>query len=38
MLNYLETPGVCKTHLATALGIEVIKHKYSTYFINRRVL
>ena len=28
------TPGVGKTHLAIALGIEAISHKYSTYFIN----
>lgn len=35
---FLGTPGVGKTHLATALGIEAIEHKYSTYFINCHVL
>lgn len=35
---FFGTPGVGKTHLATALGIEAIKHKYSTYFINCHVL
>lgn len=30
---FLGTPGVGKTHLAIALGIEAISHKYSTYFI-----
>lgn len=31
---FMGTPGVGKTHLAIALGIEAIGHKYSTYFIN----
>lgn len=31
---FLGTPGVGKTHLAIALGISAIEHKYSTYFIN----
>ena len=31
---FMGTPGVGKTHLAIALGIEAISHKYSTYFIN----
>ena len=35
---FMGTPGVGKTHLATALGIEAIEHKYSTYFINCHVL
>ena len=30
----MEIPGVAKTHLSIALGIEDISHKYSTYFIN----
>lgn len=31
---FLGTPGVGKTHLAIALGISAIEHKFSTYFIN----
>ena len=31
---FVGSPGVGKTHLATAIGIEVAKNKYSTYFIN----
>ena len=31
---FLGTPGVGKTHLAIALGISAIEHKYSTYFIS----
>lgn len=31
---FLGTPGVRKTHLAIALGISRIEHKYTTYFIN----
>lgn len=27
-------PGVGKTHLAIAIAIEVLKHKFSTYYIN----
>lgn len=30
----LGPPGVGKTHLAIALGLEVLKHKFSTYYIN----
>ena len=30
---FLGTPGVGKTHLAIALGISAIEHKFSTYFI-----
>lgn len=32
-LIFLGTPGVGKTHLAIALGISAIEHKFSTYFI-----
>lgn len=28
------SPGVGKTHLATSIGIETAKHRYSTYFIS----
>lgn len=28
------SPGVGKTHLATAIGIEAAKHRYSVYFIS----
>lgn len=31
---FVGTPGVGKTHLATALGIKCAKHRYSTYFIS----
>lgn len=31
---FIGTPGVGKTHLATAIGIECAKHRYSTYFIH----
>lgn len=31
---FVGTPGVGKTHLATSLGIECAKHRYSTYFIH----
>lgn len=31
---FLGPPGVGKTHLAIALGMEVLKHKFSTYYIN----
>lgn len=30
---FIGSPGVGKTHLATAIGIETAKKKYSTYFI-----
>jgi len=30
---FLGPPGVGKTHLAIALGLEVLKHKFSTYYI-----
>lgn len=32
------TSGVGKTHLATSIGIECAKHRYSTYFISFQVL
>lgn len=31
---FVGTPGVGKTYLATSLGIECAKHRYSTYFIH----
>jgi len=31
---FIGTPGVGKTHLATAIGIECAKNRYSTYFIH----
>lgn len=31
---FVGTPGVGKTHLATSIGIECAKHRYSTYFIS----
>jgi DNA replication protein DnaC len=31
---FVGSPGVGKTHLATAIGVEAAKNKYSTYFIN----
>jgi DNA replication protein DnaC len=31
---FLGPPGVGKTHLATALGIEAARHRYSTHYIN----
>ena len=31
---FLGPPGVGKTHLAIALGMEALKHKFSTYYIN----
>ena len=33
-LLFVGTSGVGKTHLATAIGIECAKHRYSTYFIS----
>lgn len=30
----LGPPGVGKTHLAIAIGLEILKHKFSTYYIN----
>lgn len=30
---FIGSPGVGKTHLATAIGIEAAKHRYSVYFI-----
>ena len=30
---FVGTPGVGKTHLATAIGIKCARHRYSTYFI-----
>lgn len=35
---FLGPPGVGKTHLATALGIEAARHRYSTYYINCHAL
>lgn len=35
---FLGTPGVGKTHLAIALGILAIEHKFSTYFVNCNTL
>lgn len=35
---FLGTPGVGKTHLAIALGILAIEHKYSAYFVNCHML
>ena len=35
---FLGTPGVGKTHLAIALGILAIEHKFSSYFINCHTL
>jgi DNA replication protein DnaC len=32
-LIFLGPPGVGKTHLAVALGLEAIKNRYSVYFI-----
>jgi len=31
---FVGTPGVGKTHLATAIGIECAKHRYLTYFVH----
>lgn len=31
---FVGSPGVGKTHLATAIGIEAASNRYSTYFIN----
>ena len=31
---FVGTPGVGKTHLATSIGIECAKNRYSTYFIS----
>ena len=35
---FLGPPGVGKTHLATALGMEAAKHRFSTYYINCHTL
>ena len=35
---FLGPPGVGKTHLATALGMETAKHRFSTYYINCHTL
>jgi DNA replication protein DnaC len=34
----LGPPGVGKTHLAVAFGMEAVKHKFSTYYINCHTL
>ena len=31
---FVGSPGVCKTHLATAIGLENAKNNHTTYFIN----
>ena len=31
---FVGSPGVGKTHLATSIGIESAKSRYSTYFIS----
>ena len=31
---FVGSPGVCKTHLATSIGIEAAKSRFSTYFIS----
>lgn len=33
-LLFIGSPGVGKTHLATAIGIDAAKHRYSVYFIS----
>ena len=35
---FIGTPGVGKTHLATAIGIEAASHRYSIYFISCQTL
>jgi DNA replication protein DnaC len=35
---FLGPPGVGKTHLATALGLEAARHRLSTYYINAHAL
>lgn len=35
---FLGSPGVGKTHLATALGIEAARNRYSTYYISCHTL
>lgn len=35
---FLGPPGVGKTHLATALGMETARHRFSTYYINCHAL
>jgi len=35
---FLGPPGVGKTHLATALGLETAKYRFSTYYINCHTL
>jgi len=35
---FLGPPGVGKTHLATALGMEAAKHRFSMYYINCHTL
>jgi DNA replication protein DnaC len=35
---FLGPPGVGKTHIASALGMETAKHRFSTYYINCHAL
>lgn len=35
---FLGPPGVGKTHLATAIGMETARHRFSTYYINCHAL
>lgn len=35
---FLDPPGVGKTHLATAIGMETARHRFSTYYINCHTL
>ena len=35
---FLGPPGVGKTHLATALGMEAARHRFSTYYVNCHTL
>jgi DNA replication protein DnaC len=37
-IAFLGPPGVGKTHLATALGMETASHRFSTYYINCHAL
>ena len=35
---FLGPPGVGKTHLATAIGMEAARHRFSTYYVNCHTL